>query len=182
MTHRKMQGQINLAQLLLLAIVAVIAVLFFRSMSKADDAKNIQSVLRQNQQLGDVLASRIGERTDNAAEADMDRIAGYYDDYVAQMRKIDTHEVPRDFAEAFYRYTAAFEDQAQVLHNHPHVPTDEQILAARIQEGLEGDPGKQARELKAAFEAWGKRRSEKADAASRAEQDMKAVAIKYGAL
>lgn len=182
MTNRNTQGKAGIVTVLLLGLVALLAVMFFRSMSQADDAKNIRSVLQQNQQFGDILASRIGERAGNPTEEDLDRAAGYFDDYVAQMRKIDTHAVPRDFAEAFYRYTAAYEDEAQVMHAHPHLPSDEQVYAASLEGVLQGDPAKASREFKAGFEAWNKTRREKADAASRAEQEMKAIATRYGAL
>jgi hypothetical protein len=185
MSHSKTQGKASIGTVLLLCVVAGLAVMFFWNMSKEDDAKKIRAVLQQNQQFGEILASRIGERADRNGEStqeDLDRAAGYYDDYVAQMRKIDTHECPRDFAEAFYRYMAAYEDEAQVMHAHPHIPTGEQAFVAGVEGGLEGDPGRQVRELKAEIETWDKRRREKADRASQAEQEMKAIATRYGAL
>lgn len=183
-THR-MQGKAGVGTVLVLGILAALAVLFFWNQSKEDDAKNINAVLQQSQQFGQVLASRIGERADGAgdpSDEDLERAAGYFDDFVAQLQKIDTHACPRDFAEAFYRYVAAYEDEAQVAHAHPHLPSDDQLVAANLQDQLEGDPGKQVRELRAQFEAWVQKRREKSDRASQAEQDMKAVATRYGAL
>ncbi len=180
-----MEGKAGVGVVLLLGILAAIAVMFFWNMSKEDDAKNIRAVLQQNQQFGEILASRIGERVDRGGdptEEDLERAAGYYDQYVAQLHKIDTHACPRDFAEAFYRYIAAYEDAAQVAHAHPHMPSDDQMVAASVQDGLEGNPGKQAGELKAQFEAWMQKRREKSDRANQAEQDMKAIATRYGAL
>lgn len=181
MSNSKTQGKAGFGTVLLVGILVVVAVIVIRNMSQADDAKNIRSVLRQNQQFADILVSRMGERT-AGTEEDFERVAGYFDEYVAQARKIDTHECPRDFAEAFYRYTAAYEDEAQVMHAHPHIPSGEEAFVAGVAGGLEGDPARQARELKAEFEAWAKRQREKADRASQAEQEMKAIATRYGAL
>jgi hypothetical protein len=179
------QGKVNIGVVLLLGVLGAIGVMFFWNASRQDDAKNIHAVLQQSQQFGDVLASRIGERAasdSDPTEEDLERAAGYYDEYVAQLQKIDTHDCPRDFAEAFYRYRAAYEDEAQVMHAHPHIPSNEQAFVAGVNDGLAGDPTRQMRELKAAFEAWIKTRRGKGERASQAEQEMKAVATRYGAL
>jgi hypothetical protein len=110
---------------------------------------------------------------------EIDRLAGYLDEFVEQERRIDTSECPREFAESYARYVAAYSEEAGVLHGHPSIPSGEEAFVAGFLRGLQGDPTGEAREIYASFDSWEKRWHEKSDLATQAEQQMHEVAARY---
>jgi type II secretory pathway pseudopilin PulG len=171
-------GKASLGSVVLIVIGVVVAVIFIRHLGEIDDAKHIEAVLAQNKTISENLDSRVNAQQTDSME-DFDRLAGYFDGFVEQEKRIDTSECPREFAEAYARYIATFSEEAGVLHGHPRIPSGDEAFTLGFLKGLQGDPTGELREIKDSVDVWQKRWHEKADLASQAERQMQEVAARY---
>jgi hypothetical protein len=178
MSTNNTQGKTGIGKVLLIVIVIVGTVIFIRQMGETDDAKHIEAVIAQDKAISETLNTRVqGQKSDSME--DFDQLAGYFDEFVEQERRIDTSQCPREFAEAYARYISAYSEEAGVLHGHPRIPSGEEAFAAGFLKGLQGDPTGELREISDSISAWQKRWHEKADLATQADRQMREVAARY---
>lgn len=171
-------GKATIGSVLSVIAVIVVALIIMWHLGAVDDAKHIEAVLAQNKALEDALNREVqNQKTD--AEEDFDHIAEYLDDFVERARTIDTHQCPREFAEAYSRYVSAFAEEAAMLHAHPHIPSGEEAILATVIKGLQGDPMGEVRAISDSLDAWAKRWRDKADRATQAGRDVKDIAVRY---
>ena len=175
MGDNKTQGKLGAGKVLLVVAAVVI---FMWHMGAVNDAKHIEAVLAQDKTLSETLNSRMNDQKTDSVE-DFDRIALYLDAFVEQEQRIDTHECPREFTEAYARYLAAFSGESAVLHAHPHVPSGEEAVALGVIKGLHGDARGELREIKDSLDSWQKSWHATADQATLAEHQMREVAAHY---
>lgn len=178
MSDNKTQGKTGVGKVLLIVILIVGGVIFIRHLGEIDDAKHIEAVLAQDKALGDTLNGRMRD-VKGDSEEDFDRIAGYFDDFVERERGIDTRDCPREFADSYSRYVSAFAEEATVLRAHPHIPSGDEAFVLGFIKGLKGDPTGEMREISDSLNGWKNRWHENADRATQAEQEMRAIAVRY---
>lgn len=174
----KTEGKSRIGLVFFIVIVVVVGVVYIRHLGEIDDAKHIEAVLAQDKTISENLNNRVNAQKTDSME-DFDRLAGYIDDFVEQERRIDTRDCPREFAEAYARYVAAFSEEAGVLHGHPRIPSGDEAFVLGVLKGAQGDPMGELREIKDSINAWQKRWHEKAERATQAEQEVKAIAARY---
>lgn len=175
MSNDKTQGKMGAGKVLLIIAAVVI---FMWHMSAVDDAKHIVAVLAQNKQLTTQLLN--GTNTQKIeTEEDIDRAAGYFDDYVEKARQIDTRDCPREFADTYSRYISAIADDGAALHAHPHIPSGEEAFVAGLIKGLQGDPMGEVRTISESMNSWGKTVRERSERVNQAEKELIEVATRY---
>lgn len=172
------KGKASFGSVLLLVIVVVGVVIYLRHQGEIDDAKHVEAILAQDNTISENLTNRVNAQKTDSME-DFDALAGYIEDFVEKERRIDTSECPRDFAEAYARYVAAFSEEATMLHGHPRIPSGDEAFVLGVLKGLQGDPTGELREIKDSIDSWQKRWHEKADQATQAEKQMHEVAARY---
>jgi hypothetical protein len=171
-------GKASFGSVVLIAILVIVGLVFIRHLGEIGDAKHIEAVLARNKTISANLDSRVNAQKTDSME-DFDRLAEYIDAFVAQEQQIDTSECPREFAEAYARYIAAFSEESGVLHGHPRIPSAAEAFGGGVAHGMQGDPMGEVREIKDSVDVWQKRWHEKADLASQAERQMQEVAARY---
>lgn len=172
------KGKAKFGPVLAVVILVVVGIIFIRHLGEIDDAKHIEAVLAQDKTISENLNSRVNAQKTDSME-DFDTLAGYIDEFVEQERRVDTSGCPREFAEAYARYVAAFSEEAGVLHGHPNIPSGDEAFALGVLKGLQGDPTGELREISDSISAWQKRWHEKADLATQAERQMHEIAARY---
>jgi type II secretory pathway pseudopilin PulG len=178
MSNNNTQGKTGIGKVLLTVIGIIAAVIFIRHLGEIDDAKHIEAALAQDKAISETLNTRVqGQKSDSME--DFDRLAGYIDEFVEQERRIDISQCPRDFAEAYARYISAYSEEAGVLHGHPRIPSAAEAFGGGVAHGMQGDPMGEVREINDSIDAWQKRWHEKADLATQADRQMRAVATRY---
>lgn len=93
-------------------------------------------------------------------------------------RQIDTRSCPRDFAEAYYRHTSAWSDEAEAIRSHPHIQSEDEAFANGFVQGLQGDASGGAMEMKAEINEWGRNVSAKESEVSRTWKEVQALAVR----
>lgn len=181
MTNRKEAGKSRIGTILLVGIVIVIAIMVIKNNADSDNLKAIQSVLKQDKDLHDMINNRMSDQKPQTDE-DYQRVSGYYDDFVAELSRIDTSQCPRDFADAYHQYTMAFTDLAGEFRAHPHTPSEVEGFVEGFKAGLDGNPMGEVQAIEGAQATWREKLREKANRAAEAQQAMKAIATRYGAI
>jgi hypothetical protein len=171
-------GKASIGSVLVIVILLVAGVIYIRHQGEIDDAKHIEAVMAQDKTLSEALNSRAAGQTPDSMEK-IDQFAGYLDDFVEQEKRIDTSGCPREFAEAYARYVAAYSEEAGVLHGHPRIPSAAEAFGGGVAHGMQGDPMGEVREINDSIDAWEKRWHAKADEATQAENQMHQVATRY---
>jgi hypothetical protein len=145
--------------------------------SQISDVAAIQAVRQQDADLAAAMTSAIhGIKV--SGDDDLDRIGGLIKDYVGHARHIDTHSCPRDFAESYYRNISAWSDEADAILAHPHIPqTQTEAFVDGFFRGLAGDiTGGQAE-----IGEWFRDLKAKDAEVGRTQEEVNAVAVRYGA-
>jgi hypothetical protein len=140
----------------------------------------LQSVLKQDADLRNSLKEAVNNVNIQSSD-DFDKIASAMRDYVADARQIDTTDCPRDFAEAFSLHLSAWKQLADSVAGHPDVPQGDDAFIYGFLRGEQGDPTGGAVELQDEVKNWLKDLQDKESLVDRAEGDLDAIAVKYGA-
>jgi hypothetical protein len=145
--------------------------------SRNSDLAAIQAVRQQDSDYTVAMTAAIhGIKV--SGDEDLDKIGGLIKDYVARARHIDTHDCPRDFAESYYRNVSAWSDEADAILAHPHIPqTQTEAFVDGFFRGLTGDiTGGQAE-----IGEWFRDVKAKDSEVGRTQEEVNAVAVRYGA-
>ena len=145
--------------------------------SQISDAAAIQAVRQQDSDFAAAMTSASKGLRVNSDE-DLDKAGAIIKDYVTVARRIDTHSCPRDFAESYYRNITAWSDEADAILAHPHIPaTQTEAFVDGFFRGLAGDVSGGTNESNAWFELV----KEKDVEVKRTQDEVNALAVRYGA-
>jgi hypothetical protein len=145
--------------------------------SQISDAAAIQAVRQQDSDFAAAMTSASKGLRVNSDE-DLDKAGAIIKDYVTVARRIDTHSCPRDFAESYYRNITAWSDEADAILAHPHIPsTQTEAFVDGFFLGLAGDLSGGTNETNAWFELV----KEKDAEVKRTQDEVNALAVRYGA-
>jgi len=180
MTNRKEKGKSKFGAILVVGVIVIVAFIVIRNKVDSENLKAIQVVLKQERDMRDAMKARVPVQKPQTDE-DFQLVSDNLDNFVTQLKGIDTSRCPRDFAEAYQRFATAYAELAGEIRAHPHTPTELEGFARGLEGGLEGDPTKATREIIGADDAWKQRLTDKSTRLDEAEREMNAVAAHYGA-
>lgn len=180
MTNRREAGASSFGAILVAVILIAAVIMVIRHYVDSANQEAIQAVLKQGTDLRDAMKTRVPVQKPQTDE-DFQQVSDNLDNFVTQLKGIDTSRCPRDFAEAHQRYAMAYAELAGEIRAHPHTPTELEGFARGLEGGLEGDPTKATREIIGADDAWKQRLADKSTRLDEAEREMNAVATRYGA-
>ncbi len=141
----------------------------------------IRAAMQRDKYLVEQLEKNIkGVQMENQGQG-LNAIATLMQNYVEEAKQIDTHECPRDFAEAFYRHIAAWSDAGETIHDHPTMLDGDEAFRRGFVGGLQGNALGAVSEMKAEGETWASIVLQKRAAIERAKHEVEAIAVRYGA-
>lgn len=139
----------------------------------------IERVLKKDKEANDTLKLFAPEK--GFGNEDLNTFATMIRGTVQDCKSISQTGCPADFTAAYIAHVRAWEDFADVIQNHPHVPSGAEAFLGGLVRGMMGDPTGGLTDLKGQFREW-------AGQAQRAEGQIKAtwrgvedVAIRHGA-
>ena len=146
--------------------------------SQASDFAAIQAVRQQDSDLAAAMTAA-SKGLKIHSDDDLDKAGAFIKDYVTAARRIDTHSCPRDFAESYYRNITAWSDEADAILAHPHIPaTQTEAFVDGFFLGLmTGDVSGGTNEIN----AWYDQVKEKDVEVKRTQDEVNALAVRYGA-
>jgi hypothetical protein len=146
--------------------------------SQASDLAAIEAVRQQDADLAAAMTAESKGLKVNSDE-DLDKAGELIKNYVTAARRIDTHFCPRDFAESYYRNITAWSDEADAILAHPHIPaTQTEAFVDGFFLGLiTGDVSGGTNEIN----AWYDQVKEKEAELKRTQDEVNALAVRYGA-
>jgi hypothetical protein len=149
----------------------------------AVDVSEIRAVMAADREFAAPMTEFLDHGATDSGSADehIDAFARRIRDYVGKARDNSVASCPRDFAEAYVRLVSAHSEVADAMESHPHLRTQDEEFLEGFLRGLKGDPTGGAIEMEDERRSWLAKVKDTLDAASKRQNDLDALLVRYGA-